>query len=93
MNFKKINPDKSIALFVKSILVFEENETDLKTALPFFADGYPGIVFHETENGLVIKPYNKQMPLFFYMVKPFNPLNYSFKVLTNSSFFNSIILF
>jgi AraC-like DNA-binding protein len=74
MNFKKINPDKSIALFVKSILVFEENETDLKTALPFFADGYPGIVFHETENGLVIKPYNKQMPLFFLYGQTIQPI-------------------
>jgi hypothetical protein len=27
MNFKTINPDKTISLFVKNILVFEETQT------------------------------------------------------------------
>lgn len=47
MNFKTFQPDKSIALFVKNILVFEEPDADKHTTLPFFADGYPGLMFHE----------------------------------------------
>lgn len=73
MNFQTILPDKSIALFVKSILVFEESEKDVKTILPFFADGYPGLIFHETANGLLVNPHDKVMPpLFLYgqTIKP-----------------------
>jgi AraC-like DNA-binding protein len=73
MNFETINPDHSIALFVKNILVFEEPEKDVKTILPFFADGYPGLMFHETANGLLVNPHNKIMPpLFLYgqTIKP-----------------------
>lgn len=73
MNFETINPDESIALFVKNILVFEENEEPVKTILPFFADGYPGLIFQETANGLLVNPHNKIMPpLFLYgqTIKP-----------------------
>jgi AraC-like DNA-binding protein len=65
MNFKTVNPDKSISLFVKNILVFEETQTNQKTLLPFFADGYPGLMFQETQNGLFVRPHNKEMPLLF----------------------------
>jgi len=74
MNFKTINPDKSISLFVKSILVFEESQTDLKTVLPFFADGHPGLIFHETKNGLLIHPHNKLMPALFLYGQTINPI-------------------
>lgn len=74
MNFKTINPDKSISLFVKNILVFEENLTDHKTVLPFFADGYPGLMFQDTKNGLLVSPHNKQMPLLFLYGQTIKPI-------------------
>jgi AraC-like DNA-binding protein len=74
MNFKTINPDKSISLFVKNILVYEETQTDQKTVLPFFADGYPGLMFQETENGLLVSPHNKQMPLLFLYGQTIKPI-------------------
>jgi AraC-like DNA-binding protein len=74
MNFKNVNPDKSISLFVKSILVFEEAKTDQKTVLPFFADGYPGLMFQDTENGLLVSPHNKQMPLLFLYGQTIKPI-------------------
>lgn len=73
MKFETRDPDQSIALFVKRILVFEETESDTKTILPFFADGYPGLIFQETANGLLVNPHNKVMPpLFLYgqTIKP-----------------------
>ena len=73
MKFQNIPPDKSISLFVKGILVFEETADDQRTALPFYADGYPGLMFHETKNGLLVSPHNKKMPgLFLYgqTIKP-----------------------
>ena len=74
MNFKTVIPDKSISLFVKSILIFEEPQTDEKTILPFFADGYPGLMFQDTENGLLVNPHNKQMPLLFLYGQTIKPI-------------------
>lgn len=65
MNFKNTIPDKSISLFVKNIWVFESQDKDIKTSLPFFADGCPGLVFQQTDNGLIVKPHNKLMPKIF----------------------------
>jgi AraC-like DNA-binding protein len=74
MNFKTVNPDKSISLFVKNILVFEETQKDQKTVLPFFADGYPGLMFQDTENGLLVSPHNKQMPVLFLYGQTIKPI-------------------
>ncbi len=74
MNFKSVHPDKSISLFVKNILVFEEAEINQKTVLPFFADGYPGLMFQETQNGLFVSPHNKQMPMLFLYGQTIKPI-------------------
>ena len=67
-------PNKSISLFVKNILVFEETDSAQKTVLPFFADGYPGLIFQETENGLFVSPHNKQMSNFFLYGQTIKPI-------------------
>jgi AraC-like DNA-binding protein len=74
MDFQTITPDKSISLFVKSILVFEEQDKKQKTILPFFADGYPGLIFQQTTNGLLVKPHNKVMPELFLYGQTINPI-------------------
>jgi len=74
MDFKSIIPGKSISLFVKNILVFEEQEKTQKTVLPFFADGYPGLMFQQTENGLLVNPHNKRMPSFFLYGQTIKPI-------------------
>lgn len=74
MNFKTINPDQSISLFVKSILVFEELEKNQKTVLPFFADGFHVLVFQETENGLFLSPHNKKMSSLFVCGQTIKPI-------------------
>ncbi len=74
MIFENIIPDKSISLFVKDILVFEEYEHTPKTILPFFADGYPGLIFQETQNGLLVNPHQKQMPLLFLYGQTIRPI-------------------
>ena len=43
----------------------ENNNTAGTNTLPFYADGYPGIMFQETDNGLYVLPQNKKMPDFF----------------------------
>jgi AraC-like DNA-binding protein len=59
---------------VKNILVFEEQEKNKHTVLPFFADGYPGLIFQETENGLFVSPHNKKMPLLFLYGQTIKPI-------------------
>jgi AraC-like DNA-binding protein len=67
MDFTSLAPDESISLIVKNIMVFDKPEGNDQTVLPFFADGYPGLMYQQTENGLYVKPHNKKMPeLFFY---------------------------
>ncbi|MGI8952582.1 MAG: DUF6597 domain-containing transcriptional factor [Chitinophagaceae bacterium] len=74
MDFKTIQPDISISLFVKNILVFEEQEKTKNTTLPFFADGCPGLMFQNTENGLFVQPHNKKMPCLFLYGQTINPI-------------------
>lgn len=74
MNFQSLVPEKSVSLFVKGIWVFEENDPNRKTSLPFFADGYPGLMFQETENGLLVNPHKKRMPTFFLYGQTINPI-------------------
>lgn len=79
MNFQNIVPDKSISLFVKSILIFEENDPKQKTNLPFFADGCPGLMFQESENGLLVNPHKKLMPVFFLYGQTIKPIELEIK--------------
>jgi AraC-like DNA-binding protein len=74
MNFQNIKPDNSIALFVKNIWVFENTDRVLKTNLPFFADGYPGLMFQLTENGLSVNPHKKLMPVLFLYGQTITPI-------------------
>src|ERR1044072_8693459 len=73
MIYKTIEPDKKIALVVKSILVFED-DTSGETVLPFFADGYPGIMYQQTQEGLLVQPHNKRMPLLFIYGQTIQPI-------------------
>lgn len=74
MNFQTLTPDKSIALLVRNILVFEEQAAHQKTVLPFFADGYPGLMFQEAQNGLWVNPHNKKMPPLFLYGQTLKPI-------------------
>ena len=74
MTFTTLKPDPSISLFVKNIWTFEEERQDQKTVLPFFADGYPGLMFQETNNGLFVSPHNKKMPLLFLYGQTIKPI-------------------
>ncbi|MEO7767494.1 MAG: helix-turn-helix transcriptional regulator [Ferruginibacter sp.] len=74
MDFKDILPSESIAMFVKNILCYRNDDPNEKTQLPFFADGYPGIMFHKTSNGLYVMPHNKKMPDFFVYGQTIHPI-------------------
>lgn len=77
MNFKELQPHDDIALFVRSVMVFE-GTANQKTVLPFFADGYPGLIYFESENGLKVIPQNKDMPFFFIYGQTLEPVELLF---------------
>jgi AraC-like DNA-binding protein len=73
MKLVNLEPPGSIALFVNNIMAIEHNGPGLST-LPFYADGYPGIMFQKTEKGLFVLPQNKQMPDFFLYGQTIHPI-------------------
>ncbi|MGG6231258.1 helix-turn-helix domain-containing protein [Tenacibaculum sp. SDUM215027] len=70
----KITPDKTTSLFVKDILVFKSLDKNITTHLPFFADGYPGFLFYESDGGLKVNPHNKAMPNIFLYGQTIHPV-------------------
>lgn len=77
MQYTEITPAPEIALFVKNILVFE-GSADERAVLPFYADGYPGLIYFESEKGLKVQPHDKQMPAFFIYGQTLEPLQLVF---------------
>jgi AraC-like DNA-binding protein len=74
MTVQTLLPDKTVSLFVKNIWVFDEAESNKPTVLPFFADGYPGLMFQQTIDGLYVQPHNKKMPVFFLYGQTIKPI-------------------
>lgn len=60
--------------YVNDILVFEEKKQNTETVLPFFADGFPGIVFNVAPNGLYLQHKNKKLSEFFLYGQTINPI-------------------
>lgn len=60
--------------FVNDIWVFEEENLKTETVLPFFADGFPGIVFNVAPNGLYLQHKNKELSKFFLYGQTIDPI-------------------
>ena len=60
----KIIADNHLELFVKEIFILEEQETPHDARLTFFADGYPGVVFLQSEQVFLL-PRMKPLTVFF----------------------------
>jgi AraC-like DNA-binding protein len=70
-------PDASISAYVKNIYILENNEPDTLNVLPFFADGYPGIVFSMAPKGVFLHPQNKLLSTFFLYGQTIHPIELS----------------
>lgn len=55
-------------------MVFECDESEPNTNLPFFADGFPGLMYHDTPNGLYVNPHKKRMPQLFIYGQTIEPI-------------------
>lgn len=77
MLYRSIVPDNSVSLFVRNIQIFEDSENNQTSTLPFYADGFPGLMFHDTQNGLWENPHNKLMPPLFLYGQTIKPIELS----------------
>lgn len=71
-------PSGPISLFVKSIWSYERSEDGPVIQLPFFADGYPGLIFYISEQGLRVRPHDQEMPPLFLYGQTISPVNLEF---------------
>lgn len=54
-------PQGAISDYVKDILLFENNSETGQTLLPFYADGFPGIMFAATRHGIHLLPQQREL--------------------------------
>lgn len=65
---------KSLNPFAKDIIFFESNEINTKKKLPFYADGFPGIIFSKSNNPFYLQPRNKKLPDFYLYGQTIEPI-------------------
>lgn len=68
-----IEKDNQIAPFIKEIILLE-NHSNAQHELPFYADGYPGIMYSETNEGIRLLPVNKILSNFFLYGQTIEPI-------------------
>lgn len=74
MNMHKIKKDHRIAPFVKEIFTMENNTNERMQKLPFYADGYPGIMYAQSENKILLLPHEKELSDFFMYGQTIEPI-------------------
>lgn len=75
MDMHSLLRKKNLDLFVKDVIVLEEQlPLSKKTKLPFYADGYPGIVLQQTKKGAWLYPKNKKLSDFFIYGQTVHPI-------------------
>lgn len=66
-NLQEIIEKQGLIGWVKDIFLIENLEENNQDILPFYADGYPGVMFEQSKNGAFLLPKNKKLsPLFMY---------------------------
>jgi len=70
-------PLKEPSAFVHNIIHIENKKKNAKDLLPFFADGYPGIMFYQNPNGVYVLPKNKKLPDFMFYGQTIHPIQLS----------------
>lgn len=79
MDTKKIISQYKLDAHVKEIFILEEADETKQHLLPFFADGYPGIMFQQTTNGAFRYPDKKELSTFFMYGQTLLPIEISIR--------------
>ena len=62
---KQLPMHKKIEPFAKDILIIELDEIGTEKKLPFYADGFPGIVYSKSDSPFYHQPKGKKLPNFY----------------------------
>lgn len=71
---QRLKRNKNIESFVKEIFLFENDNNAIKSSLPFYADGFPGIMYSETNHGVFLQPGNRELSEFFLYGQTIEPI-------------------
>ncbi|MEM7374876.1 MAG: helix-turn-helix domain-containing protein [Bacteroidota bacterium] len=63
--------------FVRDVFLLEGQEPDQETILPIYADGFPGIMYSESQSAVVLHPRNKRLSVFFLFGQTIEPISLS----------------
>lgn len=61
--------------YVNCIMTSTCDDASSHTNIPLYADGYPGIMFQQTDNGLYLLPSNKELSALFLYGQTLNPVS------------------
>ncbi len=70
---------ESIKPFVKDIFMLESDEEDKVNDYPFYADGFPGIIYSNSTNPFYLHPGNKKLSDFYLYGQTIEPITLSTK--------------
>ena len=71
---QEVKVNKSLTPYVKDIFLFDNNDEKSENNLPFYADGYPGIVYSESANAFILRPRNKKLSDFYLFGQTIKPI-------------------
>jgi len=69
---QELDIDQRILPFVKAIFLLED--TGAEHRLPFYADGYPGLMYSECKDGVLLLPNNKRLSELFLYGQTIEPI-------------------
>jgi len=72
---KQLPVHKSLEPFAKDIFLLESNEINTEHKFPFYADGYPGIIYSKSTNPFYLKPRNKKLSDFYLYGQTIEPIS------------------
>jgi AraC-like DNA-binding protein len=75
----ELMPPLNLQPYVNTIMVMENSKPAAHTNIPFYADGYPGIMFYTAENGCFLLPKNKKLSELFLYGQTLEPISLDIK--------------
>ena len=67
--------DSDLAPYVNCIMVGKNLDNNAHTNIPIYADGYPGIMFQQSENGFYLLPKQKELSELFLYGQTIDPIS------------------
>lgn len=76
---RELSKHKCLDPYVKDIFLIKDHDEKAESNLPFYADGYPGIIYSESNNAFFLQPRNKKLSDFYLYGQTIEPISLSVK--------------